>query len=344
MLELRHARWIAVAAALAAALAAPAHAVEIELVATHFVSAQHGVQVDMLEPWAAELERRTGGRVHVTIHPGGSALGNINKQYDQVRAGVTDIAFGLNGIPRGRFPRTSIMALPFMTASADAATRALWDVFPEYLAEEYPGVHVLALTAHNGGMIHTVDKKVTTAEDLAGLRIRAPSPEVTSMLEYLGASPVGMPPGEVYESLQRGVLDGAIFPWDPVKSMHIAEVVRYHLEIGCYTVPFYLVINERRWQGLPAEVRQAIDDISGPALIEQFGGWWDKWDAAGRAAAVERGNVISTLSDAERAAWRLRLEPMIEAWLAGLEDQGVDNAREIYDAMRARIVVHEATH
>lgn len=322
--------------------AAPARAAEIELVATHFVSALHGIQTDVLEPWAAELARRTQGRVHVTIHPGGSALGNINQQFDQVRAGVTDIAFGLNGIPRGRFPRTSIMALPFMTASADAATRALWDVFPDYLAEEYPGVHVLALTAHNGGMIHTSTRQVTTAEDLVGLRIRAPSPEVTSMLEYLGASPVGLPPGEVYEGLQRGTLDGAIFPWDPVKSMRIAEVVRYHLEIGCYTVPFYLVMNERRYRSLPDDVRQAIDDISGQALIEKFGGWWDKWDAAGRAAAVERGNVISTLSDAERESWRARLQPMIEAWLAGLEDQGIDDAREIYDAMRARIAVHEA--
>jgi hypothetical protein len=59
---------------------------------------------------------------------------------------------------------------------------------PKYLAEEYSQVKVLALHAHNGGLIHTRGKLVRTMDDLKGLRIRTPSPAVSSMLEHLGAT------------------------------------------------------------------------------------------------------------------------------------------------------------
>ena len=136
----------------------------------------------------------TDGQVEVQIYPGGTQMGGIANQQEQVMAGVVDIAHGLHGIPRGRFPRTSIIDIPFLVADAGVASRTLWKLYPEYLKPEYRGLKVLALHAHNGGVIHTRDTKVTSMEDLEGLRIRTPSPAVSMMLEELGAEPVGMPP------------------------------------------------------------------------------------------------------------------------------------------------------
>lgn len=315
----------------------PASAATIQLKLSDFLPATHGINTDFIVPWAHELERRTHGKVKVTIYPGGTEFGNVFKQLDQVRADVVDIAFGLTGIPRGRFPRTAIIDMPFLTQSADAATRALWAAFPKYLKPEYKGLKVLALLAHNGGLIHTRSKQIKTMKDLKGLRIRTPSPAISEMLRYLGATPVGMPPGRVYESLQKGVIDGTVFPWDPIASFHLAEVLKYHLDARIYTVSFYFVMNKKKYDSLPADVRKVIDDISGDNLIGKFGPWWNKWDAPGLAAAKARGNIITKLSPAERARWRKALQPMINAWLDKLEKNGITNARQIYASFQATI-------
>lgn len=332
---------LALTAAAGLVLMAPAEAAEVELKLSHFLPPVHGMHTDFLEPWARELEACSGGKAAVEIYPGGTQLGNVAKQQEQVLAGVVDIAHGLTGIPRGRFPRTSIIDLPFLTESADAATRALWALFPEYLAEEYQGLKVLALHAHNGGLIHTSEQPVETMEDLAGLRVRTPSPAVSMMLEALGAVPQGMPPAQVYESLQKGVIDGTVFPWDPVQSFRLAEVLKYHLDARAYTVSFFFVMNQRRYEALPDDVRACVDKLSGDALIAKFGDWWDRWDAPGLAAAEARGNEIRVLSDEERQRWREALEPMTEAYLDQLEEQGVENAREIYEAAQAKVAQFE---
>src|SRR3546814_11320629 len=62
---------------------------------------------------------------------------------------------------------------PFLVQTANAASRTLWDMYPKYFAQEFPdSVKVLALHAHNAGLIHTREKQVKTMDDLKGLRIR----------------------------------------------------------------------------------------------------------------------------------------------------------------------------
>lgn len=330
-------------AALAGVLAVGgAQAAEYELKLSHFLPPVHGIHTDFLEPWARQLEACSNGGLAVEIFPGGTQLGNVAKQQEQVLAGVVDLAHGLHGIPRGRFPRTSVIDLPFLTESADAASRTLWALYPDYLAEEYEGLKVLALHAHNGGLIHTRDTPVASMEDMQGLRIRTPSPAISMMLEHLGAIPQGMPPGQVYENLEKGVIDGTVFPWDPVRSFRLAEVLDYHLDARAYTVSFFFVMNQRSYDRLPAMLQACIDQSSGDALVGRFGDWWDAWDAPGLAAAQDKGNAIASLSDEERDRWRAALAPMIEAYLDQLEEQGVDNAREIYAKAQDYVAQFEA--
>ncbi len=311
---------------------------------SHYLPAVHGIHTDFILPWTEDITACTNGEVQFEVFPAGSQLGNVARQQEQVMAGVVDVAFGLTGIPRGRFPRTSLIDIPFLTRDAGAASYALWEIYPEYLAEEYQGLKVLALNAHNGGLIHTAGKKVETMEDLEGLRIRTPSPAASEMLSYLGATPQGLPPGEVYENLQRGVIDGTLFPWDPVKSFGLNEVLNYHLDAGTYTVSFFFVMNERAYDRLSGEAKACIDRYSGDALVARFGDWWDAWDAPGREDAVAAGHEITELSDEERARWREALQPMIAAYLESVKAEGVDNAKEIYQALQDKIAEFEASN
>ncbi|WP_259779719.1 TRAP transporter substrate-binding protein [Aestuariispira ectoiniformans] len=314
----------------------------IELKMAHYLPTANGMHEDFMEPWARELEKRTNGKVKVTIYPGGTQLGNIAKLYDEVRSGVVDIAHGLRGVPNGRFKKTSIIELPFMSSSADAASRTLWALYPQYLKDEYPGVKMLALHAHNGGLLHTGSKPIQTMDDLKGLRIRFPSGPIKALLEEWGATPQGLPPGKVYESVQKGVIDGSLLPWDPINSFKLSEVMNYHTDVGgVYTVSFWFAMNERKYNSLPADVRKAIDDISGDNLIGKFGGWWNRWDKLGKDLAVAKGDPITVLDKQEQAKWEKAAEPVIDEWLSKLEDDGVDNAREIYKAMKDKVAEYE---
>lgn len=327
---------------LALTTAGATQAADITLKLSHFLPDTHGIHQDFLAPWARELEEKTGGKVAVELYPVNTAFGNVAKQMDQARAGVVDLAHGLAGIPRGRLPRTSVMDLPFLAESADAATRTLWDLYKEgRLGDEYKGVKPLALHCHNAGLFHTTDTPVRAPTDVRGLRLRTPSPATSAMIGHLGGTPVGMPPTEVYENLQKGVLDGTIFTWDAVGAFRLNEVVPHHTDARAYTTCFYFVMNQRAYDGLPEDVRQVVDEISGDALIPKFGPWWDTWDKRGRQDALDRGHEIIPLSDAERADWQAALEPVVDSYLKSLEDDGVDDPRALYQRARELVSQYE---
>ena len=324
--------WLAAAFAIAAAVS-PAAAVELKV--SNFTPAKHPFTSVFLKSWVEEVKARSTSPVEVTVFSAGSAFGHVAKQLDQVRAGVTDAAHGLTGIPRGRLPRTSVVDLPFLFESADAASRTLWEMYERgLLADEFKGLKVLALHAHNPGLVHTREKQVLEPADLAGQRIRFPSLAISMMLKQLGASPVGLPPTQVYENLQKGVIDGTVFPWDAVGGFKLYEVLKYHLAAKLYTTSFYFVMNEKKYDALPADVRSCIDKASGPALVAKFGPWWDQWDKRGLERSKERGNVITVLDEAGREKWRKAVEPVVGRYLAELKKQGVENPQALYDEVR----------
>lgn len=114
-------------------------AAEIELKLSSMFPPTHFINTLALEPWARSIEQKSNGRVKITLFAAGSALGDATKQFDQVRAGVVDIAVGIPAIPRGRHPRTTLMELPFTVKTAEAGTKALLDIQEKYLKEDFPG-------------------------------------------------------------------------------------------------------------------------------------------------------------------------------------------------------------
>lgn len=297
------------------------YAADIKLTMSHYLPPFLGLHKDFMEPWARELEAKTNGKVAVEIHTAGSALGVITKQWDQAVDGIADIVFGLHGIPRGRFKCTPAIELPFLTDSAQEANDILWEVFPDYLQAEHDEVKVLALMAHDPGVLATKGVTVEKPEDLKGLRIRVPSPFIAAMLEDLGAVPVGMPPGQVYENLSTGAIDGVVLPWAGLKAFKITEVATNVLEIGAYTTPFFFAMNKQKYDSLPADVRTVIDQISGDVLVAKFAGWWNAWGAGGADEITSRGGGVITPDATLRAAWATAVAGTNAKLEAGLAEE-----------------------
>jgi TRAP-type C4-dicarboxylate transport system substrate-binding protein len=323
-------------------LTLPAAAQTIEMKMSHLFPSSHFTQTRMLQPWIDEVERRSNGRIKVTIFAAGSAFGDVTKQFDQVRAGVVDIATGLPGVPRGRHPRTILIELPFMVKSADAATRALMDIYPQHLAEDYPGVKVLSLTTTNSGSIHSRGKPVKELADLKGMRVRSPTPPLSAMIEFLGGTPVGLPPGQIYENLEKGTVDAVVMPWGPIGAFKLHEVTTSHLDVNAYTVSQYTVMNQRRYDSLPADLKKVIDDMSGKWFTDRWGKLWSDTDEEAKQIAIKRGNAVFPVSDELRNKWRKDFQPLIESYLAEQEKAGVKNIRGIFDALTKAIAKYES--
>ncbi len=306
---------------------------KIELKASIFAPPTHCFMVDVLQPWSQEVEKRTNGRVVMRLFAGNSPFGNVANQSDQVAAGVTDIGFGLNGVPRGRLPRTLLMDLPLMSPTSYAATNALWAMLPTHLADDYKGFKVLGLHCHNAGDFFMRDKKVEKLEDLKGQRIRAPSSQVQALLTFLGATPVTMGPAQIYEGLEKGTLDGISMVYDGVRGFRLEGLLKHAFSAAIYTTCFHLVMNQKKFEGLPADIKKVIDDTTGPAWVKRFPELWDRWDEAGRQATAAKGVQVVAVSDQVREQWRAQFKPLIDQQIAETEKQGVPNARAIYDEM-----------
>lgn len=319
-------------------IAGQAHAAEYELKLSSMFPSTHFIQTMAMQPWADEIEKRTDGRVHFTMFPAGSSLGDATRQFDQARNGVADVAVGIPAIPRGRHPRSVLVELPFTVPDSEVGTCAMMKMKDE-LAPDYPGTKVLYLTVTEPSAAHTT-KKIETLDDLEGMRIRTPTPAITAMLEEIGATPVGMPPSEIYESVERGVVDGNIMPWGPVGAFKLFEVLDYHLDAGINPVAMYIVFNQRKFDSLPEDIQQVIDEVS-EEVFSNWGRWWHETDQEAIEQAKAAGNTIVPMSDAQREEWRERLQPVIENYLANDADMPVDGAKALYASIREAVTACE---
>lgn len=309
---------------------------KILLKASTFVPPTHWWVTDALKPWAAEMAKRTNGKVDVRVFAGNSPYGKVVNQADQVMAGVTDLSWAMNSLPPGRNHRSLIMEIPLIAATSVAATKTLWSMRDSHLAEDYKGFKLLALHCTNGIGFAIRDKKVERLADLKGLRIRTPNNQIQAVLEKFGAVPVRMGPAQFYESIERGIIDGLTTGYEGLHAFRLEKLVKHYYYARISVICFNAVMKQDRYDSLPAYVRRAIDATTGDAWVDAIPGFWNKSDDSAQRSAKAAGVVEVSVSDATRAQWRKELAPVVDKLLADAEKKGVANAREIYAEMQKR--------
>jgi TRAP-type C4-dicarboxylate transport system substrate-binding protein len=322
--------------ALLVAGAGTVSAQEVTLKFSHFLGPKSFFQVDVVEPWAKELEARTGGKVKVETFDGTSPLGGVADQASNVKAGKVDIALGLRGAEGERFPASSVIELPFLVPSAARGSQALWALYKDgTLGQEWKDYKVLALFVHNPGLIHTRDKPILEPGDMKGVRFRSPNNTVSAALRHLGAEPVLLQVNDVISAVKDGKIDGIVTNWgNPLQGFN--DFMKHHIETQFYTSAFFIVMNQAKYDSLPADVRAAIDQISGDAWVAKFGPYWDKWDQPVRDGANAPGHDVVVPDAARMGRWRQALKPATDQYLDALSKK-VPDARAAYDKLAAAL-------
>jgi TRAP-type C4-dicarboxylate transport system substrate-binding protein len=257
-----------------------------------------------------------------------------------VRDGVVDITWTLPGYTPGRFPKSEVFELPFIASDGEKNSPAVWEFYQKHLQDEYKDVKVLAVHTNGPYLIHAKGNGVRKLEDMKGLKLRGTSRVINRMIEMLGATPVGMPVPQVPDSLSKGVIDGALVPWEVTTPLRISELVQTHTRFSgtrSLCVGFFVfIMNKAKYEGLPADLKKVIDDNSGLETSKWAGKVQNDGDIPGFEVAQKRKNTIVTLDEAEVARWRKSAEPVIDGWVTETKGKGFDG-QLLVDDFRALI-------
>ena len=306
-----------------------------------FMAPQSNVWINMHKAWMSKVEAESGGRIKFEAYPAMQLGGTPVQLYDQAKDGVVDIVWTLPGNTPGRFPRIEVFELPFMMSNAEATSKAYWEYVQTMAPDEFKDVQVIALHVHGPGVIHTTEKPVKTTGDMKGLKMRAPTRQVTKLMGILGATPVGMPLPGIPDALSKGTINGCVIPWEVVPSVKVQELTKYHAEFdpaggALYTTTFVMAMNKAKYNSLPPDLKKVIDNNSGLATSAWLGKVQQAGDAAGRQAAVGHGNVIFTVGPAEAQEFRRKARPIEAEWVEDMNKRGFDG-RKLLDTARALI-------
>ncbi|MGQ0336004.1 TRAP transporter substrate-binding protein [Halomonas elongata] len=315
-----------------AVLASPAvlAADTVTLRIMHPLPAMSNAQQDVIEPWCDDLESQSEERIQCQIYPSMQLGGAPAQLPDMVRNGVIDITWTALGYSAGRFPRSEALELPFMLPDGGVdGSEIAWDFYQQYAQEDFADYKVLALHSDGGGSIHTTDKPVHDMNDMKGLRIRASTRMASELVDSLGGAPVSMPPAQIADTLAKGVIDGAMAVWEVVPPTKLDEVTHYHTQTSdSQATPtvttLAMLMNKRRYEQMPDDLRQILDELSGRELSVRFGESWDRAIESVRNEIVaDPDHTVITLGDDEYAAMREASRPIIDDW-ASSSDGGID--------------------
>ncbi|MGR3378920.1 TRAP transporter substrate-binding protein [Salipiger abyssi] len=287
----------------------------------------------ILQAWIDEINPKLSAGNAFRLYPG-SILGAPPAQAELVKAGVADVALVVPTYTPGLFPMTGVVEIPGLVQSSAVGTDILNTLAEEgALEKEYADYKVIALFTTPSYRFFMTDAAAETPADLDNLKLRTPSKFGSELFGMVGASGVGIPAPQVYENLERGVVQGAVWVMDAYRTFRLNEVAPYITTAHFTASPMAVLMNKRAYDSLPDADKAVLDEMSGRATAEWIAGVVDSTDAEIEAAFRDDDNVTFVDLDAEaQAAWDAALTGAPAAWVAAQPD-----------ASQAELVLERAT-
>jgi len=282
---------------------------ETTLIGNAFFPRHHPFMKGVLDPWSKGVEKVTNGRVTVMIPP--ASLAPAPRQWDMVSKGIADVAVFANVFQRKRLHLQQIAQIPFLTTTAAATSVALWRTQQKYfnVHNEYKGKKLLANFVHNGYILKNRIRPVTKVADLKGLKIRSSPGAAKAALDVLGATVVTSPGVKIFEYVSKGTVDGLIATYSSIRTYKIGRYIKYitEFERQLSNVSFSFFMNQKKWDGLPANDRKAIETVSYEVLSKGAGIAWDTSQGGGYEDVKTYNIQITKADDAILAELRSKL-------------------------------------
>jgi len=316
-----------------AALAQPAQTIKLKIADS--LPTTHYVVLQAVRPWMDRVVQLSKTKVEFEYFPS-EQLGKLSDMVNLLRTGVADIAYTAPAAIPGDFPLHTFFMLPNVYHSSVEGTRYCQAMLKGgALLEEFTkkGIRPLLAWVLPPGDIFTTRKAIVKPEDVKGMKIRTLGGTQDSAIKALGGVPVQIPAPDLYTSMQRGTVDGAIMVYSSAKSYKIHEIVKNAtLGTGLGTGALAYAITEQTWQKLPADVREAMTKAS-EEIVTSLTKYVDDEDIQTASFFEKAGVMINRPPKDEMPRWEQALSPLTEQWIKQMEGKGLAG-QQVFDAYK----------
>jgi TRAP-type C4-dicarboxylate transport system substrate-binding protein len=323
----------AAAAALSLSIATVSIAQPIEIKIADSFPKGHVIYDTVVSTLIPALEE--GGKIKVKYFPA-NQLGQMADVIESIRSGVSDIAYVAPGIVAGRMPVTNIMSLPGQFTSGEHLARVFMRMVDGPLKPEYDklGIKIITASGTPPYQIFTRTKVVRLPADAKGLKLRGGGGDADDFMREAGINVINMPASQMYESLQKGVLDGVAYLQATAPANHLQEVTKQATEgaplMGLLALYF---VDQKKYDSWPADI-QAIVKRAGEKMAIEMGKEYDRREVEGKKVFVGAGGTVNTLTAAEKQAWQDASKDAPEKMIKKMEGRGFTYARSAYAEMQ----------
>lgn len=287
-----------------------------------------------LQEWADKINEASGGRLNITVYSGG-ALAAGTAALDALRTGVCDIAWIYTSYFSGQYPLCEVICNPIGISSVPQATNVLYDLYDKYpaLQEELSEFEILMMHSNPTNKISSIEgQEIDSIDDLKGMTFRASAGTASDLLIEWGATPIQMAPGDIYQAVQKGTVNGYIFDWSGIVSFGLQEVTANYTTMPVYLGPYFLAMNMDSFNELPADLQQIILDNSGVEASMGMAWVYEGDEREGRRTCEEAGGNFIDISAEEEARFSEASQALIEKWVDTNGTADFDAAAYIADA------------
>lgn len=284
-------------------------------------------------PWAKEIEKQTEGRVKFKFYLS-QTLVKARDAYNGVKTGIADVTWVALSLSQGKFPLSSVVELPYMVPDTFTGAHVLNDLykkFPEIRAE-FKDVHLLFLWTTLPYEIHT-NKPVKSPQDVKGMKL-ATQPGARAALEALGAVPVTMPVPKIYQTVEKGIADGAALAWGAYKAFKIYEVTEYHISPHLAGLAYGTIMNKNKWNSLSKQDQDIITSVTQKMMPDTLCGAVTGEMNLGIKISKERGHEITDLTPDELAQWRATGKPDWDKWAKNMDAKGLPGQKVLDETVK----------
>jgi tripartite ATP-independent transporter DctP family solute receptor len=259
------------------------------------------------------LSQRTNGRIKIEV-TNNAALGTEKDTIEQTRFGVIDMN-RVNAAPFNNLvPQTVVLGLPFLFRSTEHMHKTVdGPIGDEVLAAFEPhGLIGLAFYDSGARSFYSTKKPVEKLEDLKGMKVRVQQSDLwIAMMEAFGANATPMPFGEVYSSLETGVVDAAENNWPSYESSRHFEVAKNYTLTEHSLNPEILVISKISWDKLSADDQKVLKDAAKESVAKMRELWTAREKASEEKVRASGVNVITP----DKAEFSAAMKPVYDRFV-----------------------------
>lgn len=260
------------------------------------------------------LEEKTGGRLCVEVFTS-AQLGEEKDSIEQTQFGVIDMTRVSLGPFNNLVVETQIPSLPYIFRSIDHMHKVVDGPIGQELLDAFSSHDLIGLAFYDAGSrsFYNSEKPIHSMADLSGMKFRVMQSDLfVDMMSAIGANATPMPYGEVYSSLQTGVIDGAENNWPSYESSGHYEVAKYLTLDQHLIVPEVLVMSKKTFDGLSAEDQAAVREAARASVQVMR----ELWTAREKVSEEKvRASGVEVITDIDKTPFIEAMVPVYEKYV-----------------------------